>query len=1326
MPIYLAEAYGTKSLARAAVLVEPTSSDSLERQIQTWVLSGNLAYFAGRYAEALSNYLTAWGHLPMLVLPVFPPILGKIDPLVLTKVDLVDPLLQASAALHRLRPVLGGSAAIMPAIDPPSELADLTERFGGEAGKARRAQSLSLTLLQQGEFDLANRYADEARQSGDEAEQADAEAIRAAIALASGDAESARGGFAGAAERYRALARPDLEASMEHNLGVAGSLAGDAENAAVRFGAAINRMPAALGWSVTQALNPGSASVTRPAGNLGLPLVLRCGADWLPVPIRTIAPIARIDVARKGGAITVDLSNDAAAGLEEAFFKPRIDTARLSDLGIDLTDPVLFVTYLTQVRGFTLPLALGDTYHALGRFDLAAHYYLMAREYRYLNLTIERPMLWARLARTYLAEGDRLYRQQDPDGARQCYERIVKMGDEGFTVDSPLYAGAFAPLIDETLGLLNAPDPLAFDIVDYTRRLLVLQALANLQQIAQGINYLGFSEALVPIHPWRYLQNQARYFTNQAIQAERAFLTFKGTAEKEAFTRLTLEQSVDAQNSAVNVEKQKVKLAQEQEKVAGETADVAARRIEQAQASRDDYADVSAQTAFYDEITALYAAPDGGVHIDPDYAAQLGISLTYVHERYTGITGTSDFYYTEDVSKSEILRTMNRSRGKATRDLELRDMDRKIDQLGDDLSIAQAQKKAAKQGVTAAKAQQQLAQLRADQAKSQLDAFEDQELTPELWDNLAEAQRDLSRRYLDRAIGAAFLMERAYEFEYDTTVNRIRFDYTRSDLGGLMAGDLLLSDIDQFSYDRLLETDKKAPIKVSLALADRYPFQFRRGFRKTGRLDFQTALDDFDRWNPGTCCRKLRRVEVVIEGLVGADGLHGTLTNSGISVDRRRDGKIFTRVQKPETMILSRFDLRGDGFVFAATEEQVLAVFENSGVAGGWVLDLPPDLNDVDYETITNVHLVLYYDAYYSAQAASVVRAELAAAGREEQMLGLALRFQFPDAFFNFQATGELPFTLDHAYLPFHQTAPSVLDFVVHLETVDGTSPAGLVLDVSVDGSAFTATTDANGMAGSLDAAPGAAGGLAGLRGRPLAGDWAVKIDRAANEAAFTAGFTWAKVRNMAVFANYAYTPRGKALAQRRFDADPLAAFDRIDDPAASDGGPAVWAYDAATRTVAQQSALHAAAWLDAGPNKPGAMLLAKADADWPLRRDVVVRTRLASDRDGIGVVFRYQDPDNYYYFLMDAAHGLRRFGRKVAGVFADLDVPAVDTTAAYTPGRTYLLSVAAIDNVLVATLDGVVVLSGRDGAIGTGGRIGLLAWNNPTARFFDLLARDA
>ena len=68
--------------------------------------------------------------------------------------------------------------------------------------------------------------------------------------------------------------------------------------------------------------------------------------------------------------------------------------------------------------------------------------------------------------------------------------------------------------------------------------------------------------------------------------------------------------------------------------------------------------------------------------------------------------------------------------------------------------------------------------------------------------------------------------------------------------------------------------------------------------------------------------------------------------------------------------------------------------------------------NDLDYKAISNIHLVLYFDTYYSQDVANlVIMAELEAGAIYQQTLGIALRFQFPDEFFSFQDTGEVTFS---------------------------------------------------------------------------------------------------------------------------------------------------------------------------------------------------------------------------------------------------------------------------------------------------------------------------
>jgi hypothetical protein len=1311
-PKYAAELYTTKGITLgsqrtgwARVVADPNSP--LEQQVQDLVFAGNIAYVKGKYAEALECYMDAWALLPVLVDASLFPLGIKLVADALLKADLTDNLISVAPEIHKFRDPRDPLIAIIGPLDPPGELLELTGRFGVDQKSARGQLQLGRIAAESGQIDIAKRHLARASKLGDgDLElQADANAMFATIDLRAGDHSAALERTQAAMRHYEKLERPEAVAAMKQNMGVALTVAGRADEAGALFAEAEARAPGGLGWRVTHTVNPGVESIIRQAGAEGLPMLVKSssGDGWDTIAGGAVKQQRHtVEVIRSEGLVRLDLATDPAAKITK-LYEERIDAVHIKDLEAHLTVAVNFVTYLAHVQGFLLPLAIGDTCVALGDYPRATSYYRKARDYRYLNRAIERPMLWAKHARAYLQLANRMYRDRDMAGAKAHYQKILKVGPNGFELSGELYEGGYAGLKSETLDFLQAPNPLGFNGLDWTRRLILLEAKANLNQILNGINYLGFPEEIVPLHSWRYLQNAARYLANQAIQSERAYINFKETAEREEFTRLALEQGVDAQAAAVDVEKARLAAAKAQQEAANESAEFARTRRDNAIDQRDEYKTVSKKLAALDEIIAFAnaSANDTTIEISSSWASSLGIE-----------SGEYD--------AAILTQLLTRKRSQLTREYELANMDRQIEEQNAAVAVADAQVEVADKMVVVGEEQLELAELRAQQAQAQLEHFDSEEFTPELWDNLAQAQRQISRRYLDWAIGAAFLMERAFEFEYDVDVNRIRFDYEQSNLHGLLAADFLLADIDQFSYDRLLETRKRIPVKLSIALADRYPSQFREQFQRTGRIDFQVLLDDFERRYPGAHMAKVRRVEVVVEGLVGPDGLHGTLTNAGSGVVRDRHGVRKTRVHPAETMLLSRFDLRHDGFVFSS-DEDVLDLFEHSGLATGWILDLPPDANDVDYSAISNIHLVVYAEAFYSPIVANRARAELAATAGDEHSLGLGLRFQFPDEFFAFQDTSEIAFTLDNAYLPFNHSEPVVRELHVRLEGEGGVPLAGVELGVTAPGvAAVQQETTADGMASTGDASEA----LNALRGADLTGDWVIGADPAANP-----GFDPATVENIYLFAEYGYTPRGRATATDDFATDTLAEFDVVDDAGAGNGGPSAWAHDAARGAIVQTSNIHGPSnATTTDPDKPGTYLVRKESPDWRPLADVVVRARVRSDDDdGIGLVFRYQDEDNFYFLLIDSQRGYRRLGKKVGGVFADLHTAGgLDSQNGYPVGQELELSVTAVGDALAASLDGQLILSARDGSIADPGRVGLYAWGNPAASFLELSVRQA
>jgi hypothetical protein len=1316
---YLCEYYTYKG-KRCGTRVIIDSSSSLEKQIQQHILAGNDLFFQNKHAAALEEYLEAWGLLPKLVYPIFPQIVGQINPNQLLEVEIVQNLTDAGIQILKLRNETHSSVPITSISDPPTSLIDISEKYTGKMN-SKSYYDLGVAYARVGQALLAEKYLSKAleRATNELALQADIRMMMGAIKLNSGDMRQAQLHLNNANELYQQIKNKRSAAAAQHNLGIALTLAGDMQTATKYLTSASLNLPLDLDWKVTQTFNPGISSVTRPTGKQGFQLLVKDSeGKWVTMSADTEEPRTVANLIYKDTSVKIILDQQAANTVESVLLEPRINANSLLELETYQMYFEQFVTYLAHAGGFILPLALGDTYFALGDYDQASSFYLKVRDYRYLNLSIERPLVWRKLANVYLQQANRLYRDQRPAEAKQKYELIVKVNNGSFDLSGPLYSGKFEPLKADTLDFLNSQDRIAFAAMDYARRLIILEALTNLNQILNNINYLGFPNDIIPIHSWRYLQNVARYFANQAIQAERSYIDFKNRSEQEEYTRLLLEQDVDAQRAAFDIELMRVNVAEEQARASRLASELSNLRLSNAREQKTEYDNVSRQTAYIDEIIAFTNSADRDIEISEQWAGLLGIERPRI--TLFGQEITLDTF-----SGMHLVQLLTRKRSQLTRDYELHNMQRKIEELDVEAQVAQSQYSVAQRMYDVAVAQSMLAHLRMNQAEARLEFFNSREFTPELWNNLAEAVRATSRRYLDWAISTAFLMERAFELEYDIDVHRIRFDYQRSELRGLLSGDFLLADIDQFSYDRIIDTEKKSPLKVVISLADRYPYQFYHQFQRNGRIDFETFLEDFDRLHPGTFLRKLKRVEIIVEGLVGPQGLYGTLTNSGISVDRDRRGNRKMRPQTPEVMILSRYDIRSDGFVFALEEEKILTVFENSGLATGWILEFPAKSNDIDYAAITNVHMVFYFDAYYSKRVANVVRAELAATLQNEYSLGVGLRFQYPDEFFAFQTSGEVSFTIDRSALPFDKISPIVKDLHILIETKDGVSAASLTVGVSSGGVRVDQTTDGNGMI-----ATDGSVALNAFRNRPLIGTWTIRIDKNTNTAAFSAGFQWKKVRNIYVFVDYIYTPRGHITIEENFDLDPLQNFEIVDDLRATSNSPSNWVYNSVDKRLEQISSIYGPAGpppMDTGVDRPGTYLVHKTSAQWPEMSDFILRCLVNStDDDALGVIFRYKDNDNFYFFLMDSRRRYRRIGKKIGGQFKELDTPAVDTSVGFEINRQYELKVAIVEDIIKVYLDSQEILSGRDTSLNDKGRIGFYSWNNSEASFMSLTQGSA
>ncbi len=158
-------------------------------------------------------------------------------------------------------------------------------------------------------------------------------------------------------------------------------------------------------------------------------------------------------------------------------------------------------------------------------------------------------------------------------------------------------------------------------------------------------------------------------------------------------------------------------------------------------------------------------------------------------------------------------------------------------------------------------------------------------------------------------------------------------------------------------------------------------------------------------------------------------------------------------------------------------------------------------------------------------------------------------------------------------------------------------------------------------------------------------------------------------------------------------------------------GGSSQWAVN--NRELRQTSNIHGGSSDPTIPDKPGTYALA-GETQWS---DYRTSVRLRSDAPGaIGVMFRYQDKDNYYRFSMDHQGSYRRLIKKVAGAVTVLWEDHVQ----YRMGREYILTLDCVGQRLTGYLDGMQLFSVDDRFLPSG-RVGLYCWENAGARFFEV-----
>ncbi|MCK4257371.1 MAG: hypothetical protein KAX49_00240 [Halanaerobiales bacterium] len=794
------------------------------------------------------------------------------------------------------------------------------------------------------------------------------------------------------------------------------------------------------------------------------------------------------------------------------IYKWRINRTKLEEITFNYQLQSDFAVQLPHIYYYIIPTALGDCYHAIGEYNTAESYYLKVANYEYINTQIEIPDLWIKLANNVLAWGDSLYKNSDYTESMDIYRKVVDLPGSGDVVwaKSYLYKHSKLRLVgNKVKSMLEKYENGVIEAINPKLKTIVLEVRARLLQLEANLDFWGMPMDIIPIWSFEYLQTVARYFAGQAVQAEREFVHFWDRGETESLTRQQVEQGVALVTGELELAGRRKESAEDELAIYQAGKELATLRKNNAQDNYYDYSSLSAQRIYAD---AAIATLGSGSSVDWD-KIEKHIRELQEEGRTSGKTG-------------HLIGARTLERGRKTREYELGSMKRQINELGLSEEMANKQWDAARTRVEVADQMEVIAKLKKEFAEESLAAFDNQLFTPDVWYQMGLFMRGISNSYLYMALNIAKMMQKAYNFENGLKRHYIKEDYSTNTIKGMFAGDALLLDIDSFTHDLITSVHKKEiPIKHTFSLVESYPYLFETQFRQSGKMEFETRIEDFDLAYPGTYGRKIKKIEISIQGILPKDGIKGTLTNGGINRYRTTNfDEVKFRIQPKETLILSEYRVKEDAIIFP-DDSTKLGLFEGVGVIGSWALEIPRFSNDLDFNMITDISITFYYNARYDERLEHRVREEFATLdGMNQKSRIIPLRWAFPDRYFYFQDTGKLEFMLDPSYFPFNELNPKIRNLNVLIITEPEIDPESLVVR-------FCTPNHNN----TIKAKPNSKGEIAVTNNHPwqpllmetAVGDYHLEISKEENPQLNKDGaFKLEGIKNIVLILEYDFTPR--------------------------------------------------------------------------------------------------------------------------------------------------------------------------------------------------------
>jgi len=548
---------------------------------------------------------------------------------------------------------------------------------------------------------------------------------------------------------------------------------------------------------------------------------------------------------------------------------------------------------------------------------------------------------------------------------------------------------------------------------------LTRRACLGIYHIDHCFNALGFPQADISCFRFEYLVTMARNFAQMALSAEKDFIQFKTQFEKDTLELMSASQAASISKAGFQLAQLRLNEALDQ---------------------------VTGAYLGIEKVNAQIAAVENRID-------ELGSGLSVV----SAILGGAATAVSSGNLTAALLSTASSGLGYlAGLEENEESLQMQLQVLSTaDYNAASLNLMGAMNAQQSARQQALIADLESKFVAEKASLLASEFFNPQLWNLLAREVKKNYRVYLNYGTIAAWLAQRALEFERgmesrrsfassgmgstSTSVSIVRFDYFQPSQQGLLGADTLLRDIATLENEKYLNEQRKMRITKVISLANLYPFLFVR-FLETGVLPFSTTLEAFDEDYAGHYQRRIQAVRVNLTGLIGQEGIKATLTclgNSWVVVRQMTEvnGKqkiVFSSKplrRAPETVALT--NPQGGGLTKSplVSKDVMLNPFEGHGVATRWLFEMPRHANDIDFDTITDVQILIDYTSLMDSAYARAVLERLPR--RRHAMRTFSFRLDFPDALFHLK------------------DAPLPLDMV---ETVDGTTGAYTLMLETRDG----------------------------------------------------------------------------------------------------------------------------------------------------------------------------------------------------------------------------------------------------------------------------------